>query len=216
MSRHVSVSTRMRARVDALAAQSQRLFAFSHRLASMGSAAFLPTVTEIEMQLASFDAQVESATIVAFEDAYGRGRSAEGHASIDVYAADVRAAVHDAVCNAFGDLGFAVDERVLASSSMLWATQGDYVVAVEIGRNGELEMDTAGCVDGACIPVQTAIIEAVRRHGIEIDMQRAVTDEHGDPIGGSLFERWHQSDDRVARTERRVEVRRARRIRRMQ
>jgi hypothetical protein len=69
----------------------------------------------------------------------------------------------------------------------IFAERGHQLLAAQVDDGGQVTLDVAGCLDGACQPLVRELETVLATHGAVLEEQRAV--EHGDVEGGALIQR---------------------------
>lgn len=227
MSRYISTQSRIQ--VDRIATSVRSTAAGIQRYAQECATLIpdydpesLPTVAELRStvaELADVDHELAllpepvMALVQAYEPTTASSIDADTlNGLVDRLAGDEQLIVTDTFVDTLVEMGFEVHQNRNADASMIWAASGEDAVAVEIGTDGEVGIDHAGCATDSCVPVQNLLLEGVAARGVHIDMDRAFTDEHHRRAGGSLFTKWQQMEKVEREVQRRREPATRRRV----
>ena len=227
MSRYISTQSRIQ--VDRIATSVRSTAADIQRYAQECATLIpdydpesLPTVAELRSTVAELaDVDHELALlpepVIALVQAYEPTTATSVDANtlnglVDRLAGDEHLIVTDAFVETLVEMGFEVHQNRNADASMIWAASGEDAVAVEIGTDGQVGIDHAGCATDSCVPVQNLLLEGAAARGVHIDMDRAFTDEHHRRAGGSLFTKWQQMEKTDHEAQRRREPATRRRV----
>lgn len=227
MSRYISTQSRIQ--VDRIATSVRSTAAGIQRYAQECATLIpdydpesLPTVAELRStvaELAEVDHELAvlpepvMALVQAYEPTTATSVDADTlNGLVDRLAGDEQLIVTDAFVETLVEMGFEVHQNRNAEASMIWAASGEDAVAVEIGIDGQVGIDHAGCATDSCVPVQDLLLDGVAARGVHIDMDRAFTDEHHRRAGGSLFTKWQQIEKAEREAQRRREPAARRRV----
>ena len=227
MSRYISTQSRIQ--VDRIATSVRSTAAGIQRYAQECATLIpdydpesLPTVAELRStvaELAEVDHELAllPEPVIALVQAYEPTTATSVDADtlnglVDRLAGDEQLIVTDAFVETLVEMGFEVHQNRNAEASMIWAASGEDAVAVEIGTDGQVGIDHAGCATDSCVPVQDLLLDGVAARGVHIDMDRAFTDEHHRRAGGSLFTKWQQMERAEREAQRRREPAARRRV----
>ena len=227
MSRYISTQSRIQ--VDRIATSVRSTAAGIQRYAQECATLIpdydpesLPTVAELRSTVAELaDVDHELALlpepVIALVQAYEPTTATSVDADtlnglVDRLAGDEQLIITDAFVDTLVEMGFEVHQNRNADASMIWAASGEDAVAVEIGTDGQVGIDHAGCATDSCVPVQDLLLDGVAARGVHIDMDRAFTDEHHRRAGGSLFTKWQQMEKAEREAQRRREPAARRRV----
>ncbi len=227
MSRYISTQSRIQ--VDRIATSVRSTAAGIQRYAQECATLIpdydpesLPTVAELRStvaELAEVDHELAllPEPVIALVQAYEPTTATSVDADtlnglVDRLAGDEQLIVTDAFVETLVEMGFEVHQNRNAEASMIWAASGEDAVAVEIGIDGQIGIDHAGCATDSCVPVQDLLLDGVAARGVHIDMDRALTDEHHRRAGGSLFTKWQQMERAEREAQRRREPAARRRV----